>query len=1110
MSSHRSRDPSPHSEIHNTPGAFPPSPKSEPDHGVVSAPQSLSFAVKARRSEYIRKKTIKVKVGTWNVAALSGTDRDIGAWFVEGKGVKGLDENLSGEPTKDQKDPGNDEENIESVEDQELRTAKKKSTLPTNDVPAVAAGEKIGLYILGLQEIVDITSASEALRPFADPTLGKKWKAALNDALPQGYKNVAEQQMSGLYLLIYASPEVAASISSVSSTSVGTGLMGYMRNKGAVCARFVLGETTRLVFVNCHLAAGSDKAALDRRNWDVGQILSRIRFDPMTDSAEVVEEFGDAIGDEDFAFWFGDLNYRLDDIPPEDVRRLLLLHTRNEYDLNNKSKRKIDGELGYISADRNSSPTDADHDSQNSKDSMDSSDNEVDGIPLDPESDPASLHTTLQSLLSHDQLRNQQRAHKAFHDGWREGDINFLPTYKYDVGSVGMFDSGDKKRGPSWCDRILYRTRQDRVEAEKKREQEDEAQKRDDEMKKRGLDESDEDVLFDSDPGTPGFPGTPGYAPGDYYDEEEDAATALELEPDRNGIDEAIALEHYGSHQRVLSSDHKPLDAVFRITYEAVMPELKAKVHQEVARELDKQENEGRPGVTVVVDNQPEASRDKTDASAEQNECKGINFGEVRYGVPKSAGLTVANTGGVSATFTFIDRPIGDGQKTGIAPSWLHLEVEGESDNSNSNRNALQEYTLSPGETRYVQLSVDVQEFKLVRKLNEGKMLLDDVLVLRVKEGRDHFIPVSGSWMQSSFCRTLEELVLVPEGGIQQMQRDSTERVANTNGHKDHHEPIKRHRLSAPRELFALTETVQDLAQKAVAEWEMMHTDGTSHPPWQQEPHGNGWPFQTESWTLHSSQERSQLLAAAREALDTGAQLCSHFPDEASTLHRLEVLAEILVTFLKSLQNGIITTELWAQLDSHMNTTGKSGSSESDPQSWILEILSSAPLHNVSFTFITFMLSRMANEIAPLSNPSNPPQSPRASSSSTSSSNTDSQPQQQIPSSTSASPSPTSHTSPPTTSAPRPPSSSLFSSFRRTRAGTSTSSASAEDYPPTLSPTTKTTTISVNVARRQALEHAYADIFVEAMIRRPPSMKDRKATRERMRRVVLPFMGVGV
>jgi inositol polyphosphate 5-phosphatase INPP5B/F len=213
--------------MNNTPGAFPSSPNPDSDHGGVSGPQSLSLAVKARKSEYVRKKTIKVKVGTWNVAALGGTELDIGAWFVEGKGGKGLHENLSGLSTKDQARRDSGEDNIESVEDQEMRRVKKQATIPKNDVPAGAVGQDIALYVLGLQEIVDVNSASEALRPFTDPGPAKKWRAALEEALPPGYKHIAEQQLSGLLLLIYASPELAASIGSVSSTSVGTGLMGY-------------------------------------------------------------------------------------------------------------------------------------------------------------------------------------------------------------------------------------------------------------------------------------------------------------------------------------------------------------------------------------------------------------------------------------------------------------------------------------------------------------------------------------------------------------------------------------------------------------------------------------------------------------------------------------------------------------------------------------------------------------------------------------------------------------------------------------------------------------------------------------------------------------------
>src|SRR5438046_667218 len=46
---------------------------------------------------------------------------------------------------------------------------------------------------------------------------------------------------------------------------------------------------------------------------------------------------------------------------------------------------------------------------------------------LDPRNDPSSLQTTLSSLLPHDELGQVRNAGKAFHEGWREGPITFLP-----------------------------------------------------------------------------------------------------------------------------------------------------------------------------------------------------------------------------------------------------------------------------------------------------------------------------------------------------------------------------------------------------------------------------------------------------------------------------------------------------------------------------------------------------------------------------------------------------------------------------------------------------------------------------------------------------------
>ena len=990
--------------MQDVPGAFPPSASRgsfETTGGAEEiTPQSLSQAVHARRAEYVRPKHVRIKIGTWNVASYKGTEKDIGGWFVEGEGVT---EALAGLTVSDQaqlhRDDIPDQSGLnvrEDVASQEARYARKQGTIPKDDPGSLPGNEDVGLYVLGLQEVVDVNSFSEALRPYTDPAPAQKWKDAMQQALPAGYQQVAEQQLIGMLLLIYASPAVVPEIKSASTTSVGTGIGGYMGNKGATTARIVLGETTRLVFINCHLGAGADKTALERRNWDASQILSRTRFEPIKDSMDLSQTTGEQIWDEDIAFWMGDLNYRLEGIPGDDVRRLLMLHTRNEYDLSQTSARKVEQELQTATESvkqrvermhRESTGSNSSHSYASSdRTSMDTSDTKNTAPTLIDEleasQDPTSLQTTIASLLPHDELQQQIKTRKAFHDGWREGPITFLPTYKYDAGSVGVFDSSEKRRAPSWCDRILYRTRRDKLAYDAKVQEEVEAKKRDEEMKANGLDEADQDdsILYDYDPETD--------AADDYYDEyDEDAEHGDgKVVITKEGFEDELKLEYYTAHQRVLSSDHKPLNAVFMLKYDAIVPDLKAKVHAEVTRQLDQAENESKPNVAVVVDkHKPDDIETSDDDPAN---FEGVWFGQARWGQAKHRSLTIANTSRVPATFKLIERPVGPGQSPGIAPKWLNLTVNGLEVKSSSDGS--ESISLDPGDTANIEIELKVWDVHIARELNEGLKALDDILLLRVEGGRDHFIPVRGVWQESSLGRSINRLIRIPEGGIRRLQHqqphgDKGKDSASSStrgtpvGTPLAEQPV---RFSAPRELFRLTEAIEELSTRIIAEWDMtaIHeprgaSDYAEKAPWEDHP---AWPFEEECWNERTTSQWETALSDACNALDCDESLEHSLPPELPRMQRLYVLCSFLMLFLHSMPDGIVTEELWSIIDAYLadKEKHKRKPSVEEERTAIQEILSQSPSHSISFVLITTMLERLLQEITATRKADEPPTSP--------------------------------------------------------------------------------------------------------------------------------------
>ncbi|KAI1299502.1 type II inositol-1,4,5-trisphosphate 5-phosphatase [Xylaria venustula] len=919
---------------------------------------SLSRAVHARRAEYTRSHKIRIKIGTWNVAGCPGTDKDLASWFVEGDGLEprltGLAKlNLS-------------ENSIETGPINVSHQASGESDQPgppsdpEEPTVRVVGGDDVGLYVLGLQEIVNLNSVHQSL--YSDPGAVAKWQDALEAALPRGYTRIACQQLVGLLLLIYASPEVAATISNESTVSTGTGLLGYMGNKGAVTSRLLLGETTRLVFSNCHLASGHDQASLDRRCWDYNKIVTQTTFSPISHSG-VMEEEGEKIGDEDFTFIFGDLNFRLDGLPGTDIRHLLTLHARGEYGTAN-SGRQLGEESVFVlhdnderNSDGTSTPSMVSRETSFDKNESDESSEELpdpdDFIP-DPHDDPASLQATLDSLLPHDQLRQVIKSKKAFHQGWREGPITFLPTYKYDVGTVGLFDSSEKKRAPSWCDRILYRTRKDREKYAKEHQDKLDAKIKDDDMKKRGIDQAaqDESVLFDYDPTTDssadsqvtGDTGDMAYG-YDEYDEEEDNAEQVVMQ---DGFVDEISLDLYTSHQRIMSSDHKPLVGIYTLTYDAVVPELKAKVHAEVAKELDRFENEGRPSITIVVDGNESAAADRTSAL---DGSGGVDFGDAAFMRRKLRSLTIANTGRVQAKLSFLEKPKNEDDDT-QRPSWLEVKFVRPPDDETKDI-VEHEISLDPGETVNAVIELEVRDLKQLQGLNEKPTQLEDVLVLRVEEGRDHFIPMRASWKPSCFGRSLEELIRIPKGGITALikQRPNTGSIPDSLDVQ----------TSLPAELFKLNEAIESLAERLVADENMLEDVKIPREK-------AGWPFDRHTWQTNNDDDYATLRGDIMEALENGQPILEVLRADVSALKRLEILSESLLLFLESMPDGIISAPLWARIEQTLPQIGsvKTPAEVEDLKTGVLDILSSAPYHNISFVFLTAMVARVASELLPL------------------------------------------------------------------------------------------------------------------------------------------------
>lgn len=159
--------------------------------------------------------------------------------------------------------------------------------------------------------------------------------------------------------------------------------------------------------------------------------------------------------------------------------------------------------------------------------------------------------------------------------------------------------------------------------------------------------------------------------------------------------------------------------------------------------------------------------------------------------------------------------------------------------------------------------------------LNAGREVLDDILILRLENGRDYYITVKANYARSCFGMTVDELVMHSQP-IRSVPIDPVDRPQQASNNSNATSPTTA--LCVPKELWRVVDAIYE---KGLAEPHLFVESGVP-----------------------------EEVALIRECLDTGAPF--------STPCRIHSYTEVLVSFLSSLAAPIVPLPMFpsAEIDS--------------------------------------------------------------------------------------------------------------------------------------------------------------------------------------------------
>ncbi|KAK6144925.1 hypothetical protein DH2020_021745 [Rehmannia glutinosa] len=297
-----------------------------------------------------------------------------------------------------------------------------------------SAAADIDIIVVGLQEMgLEGSSA------------GQWWLDMIGKMLNEGstFSRVGSRQLAGLLISVWVRNNIRGHVGDVDVAAVPCGLGRAIGNKGAVGLRMrVYGRV--MCFVNCHFAAHLE--AVNRRNADFDHVYRTMFFSRPSNilnaAAGMVLHFFLccllACSLLLLSLVYGSSLPLVLSVAAGVSSAVQILRTTSAMGVY-----PVEGMPELSEADMVVFLGDFNY--------------RLDGISYDEARDFVSQRC-FDWLRERDQLQAEMKAGNVFQGMW-EAIIKFPPTYKFEKHQPGLagYDSGEKKRIPAWCDRILYR-----------------------------------------------------------------------------------------------------------------------------------------------------------------------------------------------------------------------------------------------------------------------------------------------------------------------------------------------------------------------------------------------------------------------------------------------------------------------------------------------------------------------------------------------------------------------------------------------------------------------------------------------------------------------------